>query len=476
MNLTRRESAPATPPAGNNTQAWLIGGLGGCVILLLLLVGGFVAAVIIPAVSRYRAAVTIMEQQQAAPAPLPVAATPLPETNRDKTMRFIAMDDIRARFQAKDFAALEEYYRQELATRLDYDSRYNLTQLVLQLGLSKSGTESRLRAWVAAYPQSHLPHLLLGRWYIEQAWAARGDDWASTVTDSGWQGMRTYLAEADRELRLAYNLEPADPNIGAMGITVAMGQSSGAEDGWFARAMAADPCHTGAYQNLMNARFPKWGGTWESARAVVDEALAMTDDNPQLFALLPLWHEERVARAVDNSSSVRTDKRTAQREAYDGELRAAYAAAAAKYPTEYEIHMRYAFAASMNRERDVAMREFDLIIPLLESGQAMPMPCGEAYDGELQAYLNKYAWLLATSSDDRYYDPARALIYAQKAVDINPDWEWALDTLACAHAANGDFTRAIAAQREAQKHGSAGFQRHCETDIEKYQRGESPRH
>ena len=61
---------------------------------------------------------------------------------------------------------------------------------------------------------------------------------------------------------------------------------------------------------------------------------------------------------------------------------------------------------------------------------------------------NNAAWILATSRHDRIRNGALALHLAQRAVDQaeNPG---TLDTLAAAHAENGDFARAIATQRSA---------------------------
>jgi tetratricopeptide (TPR) repeat protein len=63
----------------------------------------------------------------------------------------------------------------------------------------------------------------------------------------------------------------------------------------------------------------------------------------------------------------------------------------------------------------------------------------------LDAYNSK-AWILATSSDDRYRNGKEALALAQKAVAIADNVD-SLDTLAAAYAANGQFVEAVAIQR-----------------------------
>jgi len=65
----------------------------------------------------------------------------------------------------------------------------------------------------------------------------------------------------------------------------------------------------------------------------------------------------------------------------------------------------------------------------------------------VDAYNNK-AWILATAADMRYRDGARAIILAQKAVELKPD-DASLDTLAAAYAAVGNFESAIETQKKA---------------------------
>jgi tetratricopeptide (TPR) repeat protein len=56
---------------------------------------------------------------------------------------------------------------------------------------------------------------------------------------------------------------------------------------------------------------------------------------------------------------------------------------------------------------------------------------------------NDLAWLLATTPEDSIRSPARALELAKKACEISGYQQWnTLDTLAAAHAENGEFDKA----------------------------------
>jgi tetratricopeptide (TPR) repeat protein len=65
----------------------------------------------------------------------------------------------------------------------------------------------------------------------------------------------------------------------------------------------------------------------------------------------------------------------------------------------------------------------------------------------VDAYNNK-AWILATAADKRFRNGARAIMLAQKAVELKPN-AVSLDTLAAAYAAAGNFASAIDTQKKA---------------------------
>ena len=65
----------------------------------------------------------------------------------------------------------------------------------------------------------------------------------------------------------------------------------------------------------------------------------------------------------------------------------------------------------------------------------------------VDAYINK-AWILATTTNTRYRNGAKAVTLAQKAVELKPSGA-SLDTLAAAYAAVGDFDSAIDTQKKA---------------------------
>ena len=109
-------------------------------------------------------------------------------------------------------------------------------------------------------------HTLTGHIESGRAWEARGSGWASEVTEKGGKGFRNHLKVAREELMKAWKLRPDQPHAPAGMISVVMGGDTGAgetERLWFDRATAAQFDYSPAYENLLVAMLPRWGGSHE---------------------------------------------------------------------------------------------------------------------------------------------------------------------------------------------------------------------
>lgn len=66
--------------------------------------------------------------------------------------------------------------------------------------------------------------------------------------------------------------------------------------------------------------------------------------------------------------------------------------------------------------------------------------------GESVAGLQRMAWLMATSAEPQFRDPAKSVELARRAIEAGQESVMLLDTLAAAEAANGNFEQAKATQ------------------------------
>ena len=95
-----------------------------------------------------------------------------------------------------------------------------------------------------------------------------------------------------------------------------------------------------------------------------------------------------------------------------------------------------------------------IIPPDFEVGSTEPQP-GRNPAVEHAKFLNSAAWILATDPNPELRDPKTALEFAKKACDLTGGKNApALDTLAVAYAANGDFDSALRWQAQAIERGA----------------------
>lgn len=124
------------------------------------------------------------------------------------------------------------------------------------------------------------------------------------------------------------------------------------------------------------------------------------------------------------------------------------------------------YARTTQGEHDLAVRDYDRAIKAKRDVFWIHSERGDAqfnvgdYAGALDSYraalelepeiavaLSNRALIYAAAPDDALHDVMQALEDAQRAVDLAPEQAPFADSLAIAHAANGDFARATATER-----------------------------
>jgi hypothetical protein len=115
------------------------------------------------------------------------------------------------------------------------------------------------------WPSESSLYLLKGTFYKDYAWLARGGAYANEVTASGWTRFAERLAEAEKALDKAWELNPRDERIACRMITVELGQGKGRPrmERWFERATALNPDYYDAFYAKLYYLEPKWYGSPE---------------------------------------------------------------------------------------------------------------------------------------------------------------------------------------------------------------------
>ena len=107
-----------------------------------------------------------------------------------------------------------------------------------------------------------LKNMLLADCNFEIAWEHRGNGFAGSVTEAGWEGLHKHLAIAEKHFNKAYALKPNRPEAAASMIAVAMaGDTELDEQVWFDRATAAELDNVIAYNRMITSLRPRWGGS-----------------------------------------------------------------------------------------------------------------------------------------------------------------------------------------------------------------------
>ncbi len=123
--------------------------------------------------------------------------------------------------------------------------------------LSKAVEASTLPEWARL--------AMLGGIETQWAWLERGDGWAADVPSESWRGFAEHLDKARGSLEKSWALQPGRPEAAATMISVSTGSCEDIAEKrkWFDRAVAAEFDYQPAYDALVWAYRPRWGGSAE---------------------------------------------------------------------------------------------------------------------------------------------------------------------------------------------------------------------
>jgi hypothetical protein len=168
--------------------------------------------------------------------------------------------------------------------------------LMIQLLAEHQPADDRwLRSWSHAHPQSSLPRTACGAVAIIDAWQARGDGEAETVSDQGWHTFFDQLRTAEAHLQAAAQVEPQDPTPSAFLVLSGRGLQVGLDElrrRWSA-VEARAPRHRAAANHMIQALSPKWGGSDEDMFGFARAHSAAAPEGDPIHTLIAEAHLER---------------------------------------------------------------------------------------------------------------------------------------------------------------------------------------
>lgn len=143
-----------------------------------------------------------------------------------------------------------------------------LRQVMDLLGyFAKMKKAEQIQEWLAAISEcprsAWFKKTLEGNAEIAWAWLERGSAYADETSESQWKGFKEHLPLAREALVQAHQMKPDRPEAAASMITVTMGESGEQLEElrhWFDLAIAAQFDYLDAYQAMILALRPRWGG------------------------------------------------------------------------------------------------------------------------------------------------------------------------------------------------------------------------
>lgn len=167
---------------------------------------------------------------------------------------------------------------------------------------NKADLLPHLDQWVTQSPSSSMAYTFRGAFHYGAAMQARGEGWASSVTERGRALMREHLVLTQRDLEAAYSLDATNPLPSSLMTSTARltGADSQIMELHFRRALQYDPTFYTPYSAKLNYLMPKWGGSEAAMFAFARESLAQAPRGSALPFLLSEAHSEKGQHLAKN--------------------------------------------------------------------------------------------------------------------------------------------------------------------------------
>jgi hypothetical protein len=205
-----------------------------------------------------------------------VISETIPEQN-DIELRNKFKQEIKQLFADKEFEKLEKMESELTVTKAKFPGGdWKIGRFLEGFGSDDISTEEEwakyfgvLEEWKARRPESELAKLLLAEALVGYGWMARGDGYASEVTDAGFMVFNERLHQAETQLQDIENNRKKHFNYYNVKDRIArgLGWTLPKYNEFFDEAVKIEPLYWEFYQNKAIVLMPRWqgqNGEWEA--------------------------------------------------------------------------------------------------------------------------------------------------------------------------------------------------------------------
>jgi hypothetical protein len=219
-----------------------------------------------------------------------------------------------------------------------------------------------LDEWCRKNPDSHIPWLVRGAFYLDLAFNIRGGGYASTVSGDSWKRFHENLEWAQKDLEHSYKLNPKDPNSSCFLIRVDLGLEHDFEEmeKHFINATMACPEHYGARRLKYVFLLPQWYGSVEKMNEFADECLALSDKYPYLGLIKAVVYVDMMVRRNVDGYAGHVERYIDGNNVWPA-IEGIYKKILNRYPDSLLARLDYARSAVLSDKKEIALDQFKII-------------------------------------------------------------------------------------------------------------------
>lgn len=208
--------------------------------------------------------------------------------NRPDALKLIAL------LKEENYAKLNTMISaRSAAYKKDLTEEANFALVMFSLGNNDPSHEALMTEWIAQYPDSYIPYLVRGSYYIKLGYAWRGTGSSAKTSDEQSAKYHFYHDKAYLDLRQSIELEPTAQAYSELISLSSRALQGETRQGLFARGLSILPGSYELRKAYLHKLTPRWGGSYEQINEVLRDIHQHLEANPALKPLLAYMHYEK---------------------------------------------------------------------------------------------------------------------------------------------------------------------------------------